>query len=103
MVLRLGTHIPLHVYEQLDDQPNFETWPDGDRPVATFFTADEAKLAVDAVNGISKVRKLIISLARTIGDLNDDEQPGLFILQGQVEGLQAALSSMGQPRVVLDD
>lgn len=36
---RVGRHYDIHVYE-------------GDRPVATFFTARDARRAVEAVNGV---------------------------------------------------
>ncbi len=40
MTWRLGRHYPIHVYE-------------GDTPIATFFTAADARKAVEAVNSIA--------------------------------------------------
>lgn len=47
---RQGGKVPMHVYEQRGDEPDKRPWPDGDRPVATFFDPEDAQIAVDAVN-----------------------------------------------------
>jgi hypothetical protein len=47
---RQGLHVPHHVYAQWGRDPDTTRWPDGDRPVATFHSPEDAELAVRAVN-----------------------------------------------------
>lgn len=46
---RQGEKVPHHVYRQRGDEPDCRPWPDGDRPVATFFDPNDAELACHAV------------------------------------------------------
>lgn len=49
---RLGGKVPFTVYEQRGDEPDTRPYPDGDRPVTMFRTAEDAALAVRAVNAL---------------------------------------------------
>ena len=57
MKWRQGGKVPHHIYEQLGDEPNSAPWPNGDRPVATFFNPEDAKRACEAFNFLQLGRK----------------------------------------------
>lgn len=49
---RQGRKVPHHVYAQTGDEASSAAWPNGDRPVATFFDPADAEFACFAVNSL---------------------------------------------------